>query len=1046
MFGFQICGGNKMNITKKTLTLLTVCLLLFSAFAVISRIFITTAQSSGAELMGIAGDSGKDTDGDGKYNYLEVAVEINVSVAGNYRIEAYYLEDQYGAWLYLFTYNESYLDLGAQLLNLSFYGPAIYAASFNAEKIQWIDLYDEYHDFLGEIIPVQLSKIYNYTDFDCAGALTRNIIDRGVDEDDDGLFDYLEVGVEVNITEAGSYRISVDGLTEQNNATKTIYDYHYFEVDLDKNVHVINFTFPGPMIAYHHLNPTNITGLRLVECAYYYELGYIDMAALSTRYKYIQFNPPFQDMEIQFMVYPNATIDVSGNFSHTHIYPPQYGPLFNATIDFSTSSDTTTGSVNGTMMPPERERSEWPLNSTVVEFLAEYYNNMLNAQLNATLFMPPVASAICPLNSSSGDFTLIADYLNGLVGIDLFGTAQMCPEFASEFPFNITDFTIYADYVDNEIKGNITFHTLAGFPLSDVIVDFAGNKTEFSFTGYIEVLYGNYFGMEINATTLEEMLVEFNNTIPGHGGGSLYNMTDGMIECTVLNTTKTPLDSYGARVDYNATIRGNFTQLLARYATEMLFGPSAPEEAYSLVYAALNATLSSVRNASLQLNYWHLTNTASIHLSLISDVKALWSEALQLVPPTVPEEYRTQCEAWLKIANTTACAIENAHIEAIYSGDQQKLNLSASLAANITQLEDDVIPFIPDSVPLELKEIFESYLDVTYCELDSLTASLNYTYGAVEFEANWGLEGDFKAQINHGKSFIINFLNATDPTMNEWQMRFFNATEIDISNFTATIGQGEDWMTLAFKGLKMYPVKDEIDFIRFKLHEWLNMTSDPQAPPKEFEKLKIVMACGFNGTHTVLLYAPGTAPSPNVTSLDYKIMTWENVTMSGLKDLLFKIAYQGIIDHLGKTYYVPIFTNSTMSHFDFNSGAKCIRFNVTGATGTGFCNVTIPRALLYAMPEWDVSIDGEPVGFNVTENGEYVFIYLNYTHSSHLIEIKGTWIITEFPPNMLPLILMIISLIAAIIAVKQRKKLDTLKTKYQSVIQSFANRLYKLRT
>jgi len=98
------------------------------------------------------------------------------------------------------------------------------------------------------------------------------------------------------------------------------------------------------------------------------------------------------------------------------------------------------------------------------------------------------------------------------------------------------------------------------------------------------------------------------------------------------------------------------------------------------------------------------------------------------------------------------------------------------------------------------------------------------------------------------------------------------------------------------------------------------------------------------------------------------------------------------------------------------------------------------------MPEWDVSIDGEPVEFNVTENGEYVFIYLNYTHSSHLIEIKGTWIITEFPPNMLLLILMIISLIAAIIAVKQRKKLDTLKTKYQSVIQTFANRLYKLGT
>ena len=100
------------------------------------------------------------------------------------------------------------------------------------------------------------------------------------------------------------------------------------------------------------------------------------------------------------MVYPNATIDVSGNFSHTHMYPPQYGPLFNATIDFSTIGDATTGSVNGTIMLPEHERSEWPLNSTVVEFLAEYYNDILNAELNATLFMPPVASGTYPLNSS----------------------------------------------------------------------------------------------------------------------------------------------------------------------------------------------------------------------------------------------------------------------------------------------------------------------------------------------------------------------------------------------------------------------------------------------------------------------------------------------------------------------------------------------------------------------------------------------------------------------------------------------------------------------
>jgi len=154
--------------------------------------------------------------------------------------------------------------------------------------------------------------------------------------------------------------------------------------------------------------------------------------------------------------------------------------------------------------------------------------------------------------------------------------------------------------------------------------------------------------------------------------------------------------------------------------------------------------------------------------------------------------------------------------------------------------------------------------------------------------------------------------------------------------------------------------------------------------------------------------------------------------------------------YLGKTYYVPIFTNSTVNNFDFDPYEKSISFNVTGTMGTGFCDVTIPRALLYAaLGNWSVKIDGKTLSaenFTVTENDEYVFISLNYPHSDHTIEIVGTWVITEFQPSILPVILIILTLIVAIIAVKQRKKLDTLKTKYQSVIRTFSNRLHELKT
>ncbi len=49
-------------------------------------------------------------------------------------------------------------------------------------------------------------------------SLTGNIVDRGVDTDSDGLFEYLEIGVEVNVTETGRYFVNAWGLrdTEHN--------------------------------------------------------------------------------------------------------------------------------------------------------------------------------------------------------------------------------------------------------------------------------------------------------------------------------------------------------------------------------------------------------------------------------------------------------------------------------------------------------------------------------------------------------------------------------------------------------------------------------------------------------------------------------------------------------------------------------------------------------------------------------------------------------------------------------------------------------------
>jgi hypothetical protein len=1017
-----------------------------------------TEFDSLAFFTGTVLDQGIDEDSDGLYDYLKISVQVNVTDAGLYEILLYNLVSNDSNYVSDNQYFESELESGLYFINFTVYGPKIYNAHVNPTYVENLQLCYispswEWME-LEEISMTTLPVVYSYSQFESHAFLTGKIYDRGVDSDGDSLFDYLEVGVEVDFTEAGKYGVSIEYLTEDGNSWSY---YQYFENDLSVGIHVINFTFSGPMIAYYHINPTNVSYITLTEPEPYYQLGYIDTIALSAQYNYTQFNSPSRDMQIEFTVYPNATVGVSGLFNYTHIYPYSNQPIVNASIGFSTIGSLTTGSANGTIVLPEYlgypyylYSQEFPLNSTSVNFTSQYYNDMLNANLNATVTLPPEGRTTYPANTS--DFSFLGTYSDGIFNVDLSGTTELPSFIASQFPFNVTDFTVLADYNGNEISGNITFHAASGFPLSDVIVNFKGNKTEVSFTGSIAVVYGNYFDMEINATVLEEMLTEYNSTIPGQGDGSLYNMTQGMVECTGLNTTMTPFadPSEGATVDYNVTIRGNFTELLTYAITEF---SGLPDEARSTIDAALNATLSSVTQGSLTLDYYQALHIGTFHLALTCDVKALWQNALALIPSTVPSEYRNQTEAFLKIANITAYAVEDVNFDVSYSSVSQKFDMHASLVANITKLKDEIIPILPETVPTQLKDLVESCTNTTYCTLDSLNVTCNYTNGIIGFDAKWLLEGDLTAEISHIKSCYVQYLNLTSPWLINWQMEMLNATEVDISNFKADVRMGADWMTLTFDGLKLSSVKDEIDSVRFKLYRLFNITSSDYESPQEFDKLKLTIIGGSNATHTVLLYAPITIPNPDDTSLDYKFMIWQNTSLSSLRDLRFHVAYQEVIPYLGNTYYVPIFTNSTLSDFNYDfskANAPSISFNVSGTVGGGFCNITIPRALLdAAMGNWTVKIDGttlSPENYSVTENSAYAFIYLNYTHSSHTIEIVGTWLVNESPQNMYLPILMILSIIAAIIAIKQRKRLGKMKAKYQGAIQTFTKILHQIRT
>ncbi|MEM3697809.1 MAG: hypothetical protein QXQ94_09985 [Candidatus Bathyarchaeia archaeon] len=1021
----------------------------YTSYRPLSRPYHYDEFETPASFTGVIFDEGVDEEPDGKFDYLKISAQVNITEANFYYLEVSGLLDSAFQKIFVSGELDGYFDVGVRLVNLTLYGPKIYLSKLNPRYITSLSI-STYIEGWGDLPTDRLSNIplsreYNYTDFESHAFLTGNISAMGVDTDEDGLFNYLAVGVEINVTEAGIYEVGIEGLMEKTDGS---YNYLYIPQwmigHFDVGVQTVYLNYSGPRLAHDHFSPTNVSSVQLNEGTYpYAQLGYIPSASLPQKYDYTLFDAPLNDIQLNFVVYPNGTIGVEGTVNFTHMYSENMGPQVNASINISTADDITTGSANGRVVLPTNGMFGWPFNSLMANYSSKYEEGLVNSTLQGVLFVPPEARNTYPANAT--DFELVSLYKNGMLDVELWGETQI-PSYETMFPFNATDLTILADYLNGELYGNITFHLIAGFPELDVVVHFRGNKTDLYLTDHVNVTYGNYFGMEINATTLEGMLAELNSTIPGPMG-LVANNTWGLLECTSLNTTKNEWpDGNGADVQYNATIHGNFTLFIARLLTLTFFG--GPHEAEQAIYAALESMFSSVENASLRLCYLKDSGLAAIDkLKFTCDVKKLWNKALELIPPTLPPEYRTQVEAMLKVANATTYAIQDASFNATYSSTEKKLYFDAYLLSNATQMDEELKIILPETVPPELRPIFESYLSVTYCNLTYYETTVRYVNGTADFQMNWTLEGDFKAQLNHVKRFYIDYYNATAPWMIGWQLRMLNMTEIDVSNFNAEVKMGRDHFYLTFSGVFVEPPTDEIDLIRFKLYNWLNMTTAPDAPPREFEKLKITFSGGFNGTHTILLYAPDTVPAPDITSLDYKSMTWQNVSLSDLKDLRFHIAYQGVINYLAKTYYVPIFTNSTVNNFAFNPDAKGISFNVTGTTGTGFCNITIPKALLKGEP-WTIKIDGLTLpseNYTVTENDEYAFIYLNYTHSEHRIEIVGTWVVAEFPPNTLTILLMAISLITIIITVKQRKKLNALKTKYQSTITTLTNRFHQLR-
>jgi hypothetical protein len=256
---------NNTKANKKiVLSLLIGLLAILNTSILLIQISPVSGQNAVGNLTGNISDQAIDNNGDNIYDELRVEIEVNITTPGIVKAEVIDLSDSASNIINIINENSTYLDSNIQLLHMYLDGPAIYSSGINPEEISIINLYDESGTLLDSLSNTPLSRDYSYAIFGIAPAyLTRTITDEGVDLNDDGFFDKLLIGVEVNVTIAGTYSVEITTLYDES--------YNFVEVSnenstyLDVGIHVVFVSLDGVPIFVSGINPNTIAIITLYD-------------------------------------------------------------------------------------------------------------------------------------------------------------------------------------------------------------------------------------------------------------------------------------------------------------------------------------------------------------------------------------------------------------------------------------------------------------------------------------------------------------------------------------------------------------------------------------------------------------------------------------------------------------------------------------------------------------------------------------------------------------------------------------------------------------
>ena len=890
-------------------------------------------------------DWGLDPDSDGLYNYLFVDVEVNITDAGLYFINGGGLRDDYGGYVdvwYQVMWNFDYPDI--YNVTLMFPGGPIYCSGKNVTKISEIRLFDEEWCPLDGKHGVLLSRPYNYTEFDPVTHFTCRVFDQGLDTDGNGLYDWLEIKVELDVIESDTYHICIEELIDSE--WRYLWVWNETEVDLDVGVQNVTLLVYGPIIAHESFNPVNISRIVLWGEHQGSKLSKYKVP-LSREYSYTEFDAPFTDYDVTLVVYPDGRVEAEGTVDITHmLYPPGFTEYFDYSIlEFEDGFWWSNGSF--TMYLPEMytpfgyiNPDEFPFNSTYFSYY-EYLSEGINyGDMNFTMLLPPAYEDLFPLNAT--DFEMIGtfdgvDYEESIHGTLIGNLTTLFTELIGlPFGFNETvdlPLRLLLDYDKGEYNGTLTLYLIEGWPVKLFDIDINGTLSSICLNGSIDVIYGNY-GPPINMEITYEWL---NATVTGLKekmlNETIYDMTGGTLECPIVDITLTNitdgLEVIGATVSFEVCIQeveeypGVVLLWFMMPMWEMI--EYYPSEGLWLLNA-LNDTLNKIQDTTIELTYTPSTTTTEFWLNGTMHVRDILEQLLEPitppewwpweVPPEINETVLPCVWAFVKMMNASVCSVEDSSIYLSYSSEEGRIDLNSSYTLNYEAMMEAMVEFIPDMrecyEPLldpEMQYYEEKFYDLmmdllkgTYVNVTWFEMSMSYEDGVYEQNAASLLEGDLNAAINTIFHTILEVVNATAyPPPPEELMEFLNATDLDLSDFY--INAAMEWNTITGSiKLAAYPPIDPVNETSSKLTSLFSLFYGMPIPDS-WSQLSIRVEGGANETHQVWVEWPGGEPMPDLIDPYGRFVAWENVSACDIANLIFTVFSNSPATILDPTVY-----------------------------------------------------------------------------------------------------------------------------------------------